>query len=107
MPDVDERIPLIMICCIRAEPGSYFLTGCIPQIFVCQVIYPSTGLTNYSCLCQFHIICPVIFSIDIWRSDRCSLSYTHFFFAIVICRLSLLKKELGIIVVGREKNLIA
>src|SRR5436190_24314197 len=107
MSHVDERVPLIMICCIRAEPGSYLLTGCIQQCLVRQVIYPSTGHTNYGCPCQFHIICPVVFSIDIWRSDRCSLSYSHFFFAVLICRLSLLKKELGIITIGSEKNLIA
>src|SRR4051794_33588132 len=75
MAQVDKRIPLVVFCCISAEPwGNRFLLRVVPRF--CS-FRETSG-------CEFHIIYPILFGIDIWRSDGYRLCYTRLTFRISI-----------------------
>ena len=82
--NINKWIPLIVLCGITTKPWSYSFQFWMIQYgiklvaaFKSEIFLVQLHHSNWS-LSQLHIIQPIIFGIDIWRSYRSSLCYSFF-----------------------------
>src|SRR5690606_28265120 len=89
MPKIDEGIPLIVLCCIAAKPGSYlFLVRKVHGLHQVRSIRTSSRSKLHVVNgggCEFHVVCPVLFNVDVGRKYRCGLCDAGLLVSVSIC----------------------